>query len=106
MPWHEESPMSLRQQFIQDAQRKTLSITELCVAYGISRKTGYKWLARYEAGGFSALADQSRRPQTSPTPDVADGGSVGLGPAPPGRSTAPSELGPAQTPPPRPPAAP
>jgi transposase len=67
MPWHEESPMSLRQQFVQDVQRQTVSITELCTAYGISCKTAYKWLARYEAGGLPALADQSRRPQTSPT---------------------------------------
>src|SRR5689334_24442753 len=67
MPWHEESPMSLRRQFVQDAQRETTSITELCAAYGISRKTGYKWLARYDAGGMPALADQSRRPQTAPT---------------------------------------
>ena len=48
--------MSLRRQFIQDAQRRTTPIVELCAAYGISRKTGYKWLARYEAGGFPALA--------------------------------------------------
>ena len=67
MPWHEEAPMSLRQQFIQDIQRPTVSVTELCAAYGISRKTGYKWLARYDAGGRPALADQSRRPPTSPT---------------------------------------
>jgi putative transposase len=67
MPWHEESPMTLRRQFIRDAQRGTAPITELCAAYGISRKTGYKWLARYEAGGTPALADLSRRPHTSPT---------------------------------------
>jgi transposase InsO family protein len=37
--------------------------TELCRAYGISRKTGYKWCRRYAAQGVSALADQSRAPQ-------------------------------------------
>jgi putative transposase len=72
MPWHEESPMTLRRQFIQDAQRGTTSITEICTAYGMSRKTGYKWLARYDAGGTPALADQSRRPPTSPTAAAAD----------------------------------
>jgi len=72
MPWQEESLMSLRRQFIQDAQRRTTPIVELCAAYGISRKTGYKWLARYEAGGFPALADQSRRPRTAPTAAVPD----------------------------------
>ncbi len=32
MPWPEESPMSLRRQFVQDAQRGATSITELCAA--------------------------------------------------------------------------
>jgi putative transposase len=72
MPWQEESPMSLRRQFVQDAQRGPTSITELCVAYGISRKTGYKWLARYDAGGLPALTNQSRRPHTAPTAAAAD----------------------------------
>src|SRR5689334_11494905 len=72
MPWHEESPMSLRRQFVQDARRGTTSITELCAAYGISRKTGYKWLARYDTGGGPALADQSRRPHTSPRAAATD----------------------------------
>jgi transposase InsO family protein len=38
----------------------------LCREYGISRKTAYKWLARYRLGGSSALRDRSRRPQHSP----------------------------------------
>lgn len=67
MPWPEESLMELRRQFIQDVHSGTTPMTELCAAYGISRKTGYKWLDRYEAGGLPALADRSRRPQTSPT---------------------------------------
>lgn len=67
MPWQEESTMELRRQFIQDVQSGATPITELCVAYGISRKTGYKWLTRYEAGGLTALGDQSRQPRTSPT---------------------------------------
>lgn len=41
-------------------------MTELCATYGISRKTGYKWLARAAAGGRAALADRSRRPHASP----------------------------------------
>ena len=44
MPWQEESTMELRRQFIQDVQSGATPITEFCVAYGISRKTGYKWL--------------------------------------------------------------
>lgn len=66
MPWPEESTMDLRRQFVRDAQRGLATVTELCAAYQISRKTGYKWLDRYDAGGLSALADQSRRPRTTP----------------------------------------
>ena len=51
MPWQEESTMELRRQFIQDVQSGATSVAELCAAYQISRKTGYKWLARYEPVG-------------------------------------------------------
>ena len=67
MPWQEESTMELRRQFIQDVQSGATSVAELCATYQISRKTGYKWLARYETGGLPALGDQSRRPAHSPT---------------------------------------
>ena len=40
---------------------------ELCLEYGISRKTGYKWLNRFEAGGLVGLGDQSRRPRSHAT---------------------------------------
>ena len=59
--------MDLRRQFIQDVQSGAAPITELCAAYQISRTTGYKWLTRFDEGGLPALADQSRRPATSPT---------------------------------------
>ena len=67
MPWQEESTMELRRQFIQDVQSGATPVAELCAAYQISRKTGYKWLTRYETGGLPALGDQSRRPAHSPT---------------------------------------
>ena len=59
--------MELRQQFVHDALRRVVPVTELCAAYGISRKTGYKFLARYDTLGAAGLADQSRRPHRSPT---------------------------------------
>ena len=37
-------------------------MTELCEAYGISRRVGYKWLARYAAEGPAGLADRSHAP--------------------------------------------
>ena len=47
MPWSNSSPMDQKTQFIADYLRHTQSITELCDHYGISRKTAYKWIARY-----------------------------------------------------------
>jgi len=46
--------------------RDTLSITELCELYGISRKTGYKWIDRYLRQGPAAFEERSRRPRGSP----------------------------------------
>lgn len=58
--------MSQRLEFVILAARGGLAFGELCRRYGVSRKTGYKWLARYEAGGESALQDRSRKPHHSP----------------------------------------
>ena len=44
-----------------------VTFTELCMRFGISRKTGYKWLKRFAAGGPGALEDRSRAPYSSPT---------------------------------------
>jgi hypothetical protein len=67
MPWPEVVTVELRQQFVHDALRRVVPVTGLCAAYGISRKTGYNFLARYRALGAPGLADQSRRPHRSPT---------------------------------------
>jgi transposase InsO family protein len=47
------------------------SHTELCQRYNISRKTGYKWLQRYEEQQWPGLLDRSHRPRACPheTPD-------------------------------------
>ena len=66
MPWQELSPMDLRMRFILEWQAGCWTMTELCADYQISRKTGYKWIARYEGGGPCGLQDRSRRPQRSP----------------------------------------
>src|SRR5438445_4118867 len=66
MPWREASPMDQRTQFIADHLRDVLSITELCALYGISRKTGYKWIDRYLRHGPAGLEERSRRPRRAP----------------------------------------
>ena len=62
MPWNQTSPMDQRTQFIADFLREVLSITELCELYGVSRKTGYKWIDRYVRQGPAGLVERSRRP--------------------------------------------
>jgi putative transposase len=71
MPWSETTPMDQKTQFIADYLRNTLCISELCELYGISRKTGYKWIDRYLADGPQGLDERSRKPRHSPnrTPD-------------------------------------
>jgi putative transposase len=63
--------MDQRTQFIADHLREALTISELCELYGISRKTGYKWIDRYLRRGPAGLEERSRRPRRSPdqTPD-------------------------------------
>src|SRR5688500_4550442 len=65
MPWQERSVMSERQEFVAFARQEGTTISALCARYGISRKTGYKWLER-AASGDRDLADRSRRPHASP----------------------------------------
>jgi transposase InsO family protein len=66
MPWRETSPMEQRLEFVREYGTGLFTVTELVEQYGISRKTGYKWLERYAAEGASGLQDRSRRPHTSP----------------------------------------
>jgi transposase InsO family protein len=58
--------MDQKTQFIADVLRGGLAIVELCDDYGISRKTGYKWIDRYLKEGPGGLYDRSRRPESSP----------------------------------------
>jgi transposase InsO family protein len=59
--------MEERIRFVLQATREEQGITALCREFGISRKTGYKWLARYRAWGLEGVRELSRRPRTSPT---------------------------------------
>ncbi len=58
--------MTERRRFVDDAHRGLFSMTDLCARYGISRKTGYKWLDRYDAQGRDGLQDRSHAPQACP----------------------------------------
>lgn len=66
MPWKETSPVEERERFIKDLRRGLYTVQELCARYGVSRKTGYKWMGRYEEQGWDGLVDRSRAPRTCP----------------------------------------
>ena len=75
MPWKDQTVLDQRLEFVTLAATAELPVSELCRRFGISRNTGYKWLARAaatppEAGPAQVLAgrlgDRSRRPLHSP----------------------------------------
>ncbi len=63
MAWSETSTMDQKRLFIQDYIKGSFTMAELCRRYGISRPTGYKWVARFEEEGFPGLSERSRRPE-------------------------------------------
>jgi transposase InsO family protein len=66
MPWKESTVLDRRREFVNLALSEDANIRFLCRRFGISAKTGYKWLSRYVEGGASALHNCSRRPHNSP----------------------------------------
>src|SRR5258706_9992135 len=72
MPWMETAPMEQRERFIRDHRLDLYAMTDLCARYGVSRKTGYKWLARFDDGGRRGLRGQSRAPHRCPHHHGAD----------------------------------
>ena len=72
MPWRETSPMEQRLEFVREFENDLFTMTELAAQYGITPKTGYKWLERYAAEGPLGLNDRSRRPHHSPQATEAE----------------------------------
>ncbi len=62
--------MEQREQFIEEAAVGRETISALCRKYGISRKTGHKWIKRAAEG--LPLCDQSRRPHQQPSKTAED----------------------------------
>jgi putative transposase len=80
MPWMETAPMKERMRFVTDWERELYSMVELCERYGISRKTGYKWIERCEREGPDGplrgtppAAPTDHRPRQLPRRDPAYG---------------------------------
>ena len=60
--WRECDRVSLRREFVKLASVEGANVSALCRQFGVSRKTGYKWLGRFRLEGESGLGDRSRRP--------------------------------------------
>jgi transposase InsO family protein len=55
-----------RMRFVIAAAEREETFAALCRRYGVSRRVGYKWLARYQDGGVQGLLDHSRAPRNHP----------------------------------------
>ncbi len=79
MPWKEVNTVDLRREFVRLAGSGSLDMSALCQRYGVSRKTGYKWLGRYTQEGDQGLLDRSRCPHHQPRRSPASVEQIVLG---------------------------
>lgn len=66
MPWNDQSVVGERLRLVAVLLRGEKSVTQWCRIFGVSRKTAYKWKARFLREGCRALQDRSRRPHRMP----------------------------------------
>ena len=67
MPFRGMSAMDQKREFVVFAATEGANVRDLCRRFEIGPTTGYKWLERYRRQGLAGLAEQSRRPQSSPS---------------------------------------
>ncbi len=63
MPWKDKTVEELRKEFCE-AAKQSRNFSSLCREFGITRKTGYKWVERYQNSG--EICDRSHTPQSTP----------------------------------------
>ena len=51
-----------RYKMIIESERSGRTISDVCIAFGVSRQTWYKWKRRYNVYGLDGLKNQSKRP--------------------------------------------
>ena len=66
MPWQKLTPMEEINRFVILAHSGRFRVSDRCEQFGISRKTGYKYLERYAEAGMAGLGPRSCRPHCSP----------------------------------------
>ncbi|MER9307389.1 helix-turn-helix domain-containing protein, partial [Mesorhizobium sp. M0496] len=72
MVWRETVLMDERLRFVVECLSGEETMTQLCAAFDISRKTGYKWLERYRELGPVGLHDLPRAPLNHGRATAAD----------------------------------
>jgi putative transposase len=66
MGWKETCAVDERMRFVVAVGKHEESFAAVCRRFGVSRRIGYKWLARYETEGLAGLLDHSRAPLRHP----------------------------------------
>jgi len=66
MGWMETCAVDERMRFMIAVEQRDEAFALVCRRFGVSRKTGYKWLARYREAGVEGLRDRSRAPLHHP----------------------------------------
>jgi putative transposase len=66
MGWKETCAVEERMRFMVAVEKQEESFATICRRFGVSRRVGYKWLARFEEEGAAGLLDRSRAPLHHP----------------------------------------
>jgi putative transposase len=66
MGWKETCAVDERMRFMMTVESQEEAFAAVCRRFGVSRKTGYKWLERYQAEGVVGLIERSRAPLNHP----------------------------------------
>jgi len=66
MGWMETCAVEERMRFVIAAEKREESFAAICRQFGVSRRVGYKWLARFDEAGVEGLLDRSRAPLHHP----------------------------------------
>ncbi len=66
MAWKQTCAMNERMKLMMAFNEGDLGVSELARDFGVSRKTVYKWLGRYQTEGWAGLAERSRAPHHHP----------------------------------------
>lgn len=66
MPFESTSATDQKLQFISEWSREEIAFSQLCLKYGISRPTGYKWVERYKSFGAAGLEERSHEAHSQP----------------------------------------